>query len=212
MLAPTAETFAETRLLQTNSRGGSVHVIDPETQQVVGEIEGVSVNHGIVGSPDGKRIYVSSEAAAAVMVVDTKSMKVTDTIPVSARPHNISLTPDGKKLYVGIIAPPGAVDVIDTEKLKVIKSIPHAGNSDNPYGGIHNLSVTPDGTHVVAGSIAGNRMTVYDTSTDEEVWTWGGKLHPPNGNQREAGRFDGQDLHSDFQASRLRRLRLGHAT
>jgi len=163
---------AQVRVLQTNSLGGSVHVIDPETQQVVGEIAGVPVNHGVAGSADGRRIYVSSEAEAAVMVVDTETMEIIRTIPVSARPNNIALTPDGRKLYVAIIARPGAVDVIDTESLQNVKTIPHPG-------GLHNIYVTPDGTHVVAGSITGDRMTVYDTSTDEEVWAWEGESIRP---------------------------------
>jgi YVTN family beta-propeller protein len=171
-LASPAQVAAQLRVLQTNSLGGSVHVIDPETQHVVGEIEGIPVNHGVAASRDGSRIYVSSEAERAVMAVDARTLRVIRTIPVSARPHNISLTPDGRKLYVAIIAPPGAVNVIDTETLEVIKEIPHPG-------GLHNIYVTPDGTHVVAGSISGDRMTVYSTATDEEVWAWEGESIRP---------------------------------
>ncbi|HET9949166.1 MAG TPA: beta-propeller fold lactonase family protein [Longimicrobiales bacterium] len=158
---------AQVRVLQTNSRGGSVHVIDPATQTVVGEIQGVPVNHGVAASPDGTRIYVSSEAENAVMVIDAHSLRVVKTIPLSARPNNIALTPDGSRLYVGIIARPGAIDVIDTRTLQNVKTIPHPG-------GIHNLYVTPDGRYVVAGSIAGARLTVYETATDREVWAWEG--------------------------------------
>jgi len=171
LAAPTG-TVAQLRMLQTNSLGGSVHVIDPSTQRVVREIEGVPVNHGVQASADGTRIYVSSEAQSAVMVIDTNTWEIIKTIPVSARPNNIALTPDGKKLYVAIIARPGAVDVIDTETLENIKTIPHPG-------GLHNIYVTPDGTHAVAGSISGDRMTVYDTSTDEEVWAWEGESIRP---------------------------------
>jgi YVTN family beta-propeller protein len=163
---------AQLRVLQTNSLGGSVHIIDPATQRVVGEIEGVPVNHGVQASADGRRIYVSSEAQSAVMVIETDTWEIIKTIPVSARPNNIALTPDGSKLYVAIIARPGAVDVIDTETLENIKTIPHPG-------GLHNIYVTPDGTHAVAGSISGDRMTVYDTSTDEEVWAWEGESIRP---------------------------------
>ena len=171
-LATASPSTAQLRVLQTNSRGGSVHVIDPATQTVVGEIEGIPVNHGVAASADGRRIYVSSEAEASVKVVDTRSMEIVRTIPVSARPNNVALTPDGTKLYVAIIAAPGAVDVIDTRTLENVKTIPHAG-------GVHNIYVTPDGSHVVAGSISGDRMTVYDTRTDEEVWAWEGESIRP---------------------------------
>jgi YVTN family beta-propeller protein len=125
-----------------------------------------------VASADGSRIYVSSEAQSAVMVIDTHSMEIIKTIPLSARPNNIALTPDGRKLYVGIIARPGAVDVIDTQRLENIKTIPHPG-------GIHNIYVTPDGRYAVAGTIVGDRMTVYDTRTDEEAWAWEGESIRP---------------------------------
>jgi hypothetical protein len=32
--------FGQARILQTNSRGDNVHVVDPATQKVVGEIKG----------------------------------------------------------------------------------------------------------------------------------------------------------------------------
>jgi YVTN family beta-propeller protein len=104
--------------------------------------------------------------------VDASTLEIIRTIPVSARPHNISLMPDGSKLYVAIIAGPGAVNVIDTSTLENVKTIP-------TDGGIHNIYVTPDGTHVIAGSIAGNKLTVIDTSTDEEVWAWEGEAIRP---------------------------------
>ena len=163
---------AQLRVLQTNSRGSSVHLIDPGTQRVVGVIEGIPVNHGVAASADGRRIYVSSEAEAAVMVVDTESMEIIRTISVSARPNNIALTPDGTKLYVAINARPGAVDVIDTRTLENVKTIPHPG-------GVHNIYVTPDGTAVIAGSISGDRLTAYDTRTEEEIWAWEGESIRP---------------------------------
>jgi YVTN family beta-propeller protein len=89
---------------------------------------------------------------------------VTKKIPLSGRPNNISISRDGRRVYVGIVSAPGAVDVIDTTSLELVKSIP-------TKGGIHNVYVTPDGKHVVAGSIAGKVMTVIDQKTDEPLWT-----------------------------------------
>ena len=34
------------RIIQTNSAGDNIHVIDPETNKVVGVITGIEVNHG----------------------------------------------------------------------------------------------------------------------------------------------------------------------
>jgi YVTN family beta-propeller protein len=162
------EASAQVRILQTNSRDATVHLIDPQTNKIVGEIGNIPVNHGVAAAPDGSRIYVSGEAETALKVVDARTLELIKSIPLSARPNNISITPDGKKVYVGIIAQPGAIDVIDTATLENVNTI-------NVPGGIHNIYVTPDGKNVVAGSIAGRRLTVLDTSTDREVWAWEGE-------------------------------------
>jgi YVTN family beta-propeller protein len=168
----TSAPHAQLRIMQTNSQDTVVHLIDPETQTIATSIAGIPVAHGIAASPDGSRIYVSSEAKTTVEVIDTATFEVIASIPLSARPNNVSLTPDGRKLYVGIIAQPGAIDVIDTVALENVKSIPVPG-------GIHNIYVTPDGKYVMAGSIAGRRLTVLDTTTDEEAWAWEGEAIRP---------------------------------
>jgi len=167
-----AEAQAQVRILQTNSLDTMVHLIDPATNEIVAEIPGIPVAHGIAAAPDGSRIYVSGEAETALKVIDAHTLEIIKTIPLSARPNNISITPDGRKVYVGIIASPGAIDVIDTTTLENVKTI------DVP-GGIHNIYVTPDGKNVVAGSIAGRRLTVLDTATDSEVWAWEGEAIRP---------------------------------
>ncbi len=151
------------RVLQTNSAGDNIHIIDPATNKIVGEIKGIEVSHGVTASPDGSRIWVSDESLNTVDVVDAKTLKVTQRIPLSGNPNNITITPDGKKVYVAIIQTPGAVDVIDTASLKKIKTIP-------TKGGIHNLYATPDGKFVAAGSPHGKRLNVIDTRTDEIAW------------------------------------------
>jgi YVTN family beta-propeller protein len=155
---------AQVRILQTNSRGENIHVIDPATNTIVGEITGVPINHGAAAAPDGSRFYFSSEAEQTLHVVDGKTLQVTKKIPLTGRPNNISISKDGRRVYVGIVSAPGAVDVVDTTTLERVKSIP-------TKGGIHNVYVTPDGKHVVAGSIAGRLMTVIDQSSEEPLWT-----------------------------------------
>src|SRR5258705_4649980 len=63
------------RILQTNSAGDNVHVIDPATNKVVGVIEGIEVNHGVGGSPDGTRIYISNEADSTLEAVEAEKLK-----------------------------------------------------------------------------------------------------------------------------------------
>lgn len=154
----------QVRILQTNSGGDNVHLIDPATNKVVGEIKGLPANHGAAGSPDGTRIYVSVEGNNSFAVVDAKTLQVIKSIPLTGRPNNVTVSKDGKKVYVAIAALPGAVEVIDTTTLTSIKTIPTNGAE-------HNVYVTPDGKYLVAGSVGGRNLTVIDTATDQTVWT-----------------------------------------
>jgi YVTN family beta-propeller protein len=152
------------RILQTNSAGDEVDVIDPVTNTIVGRIEGVEANHGVAVAPDGSRIYISNEGESSLDVADGKTLKVIKRIPLSGHPNNIAVSPDGRRVYVAIIQAPGGVDVIDTASLQDVKTLATKGS-------IHNTYVTPDGKYVVAGSIAGKTVNVIDTQTDQTAWT-----------------------------------------
>jgi len=152
------------RVLQTNSAGDNIHVIDPATNQVVGTIEDIEVPHGVTIAPDGNRIYVTDESLRTLDVVDAKTLKVSKRIPLSGRPNNVDVAKDGSRVYVAIVDAPGAVDVIDTASLTNVKSIA-------VKGGIHNVYVTPDGKYAVAGSIPASTINVIDTSTNTLAWT-----------------------------------------
>ena len=171
------------RIIQTNSAGDNIHIIDAVTNKVVGEIKGIEAPHGLVVAPDGKRIYVSEEADKTLVVLDGKTLKVIKRIPLSGNPNLIDITPDGRWIYAAIALTwddlsefpqiranaSGGVDVIDTVALENVKTIPLRG-------GIHDLNVTPDGKYVLAGASRGakpaaNAMYVIDTRTNEVAWT-----------------------------------------
>jgi YVTN family beta-propeller protein len=152
------------RILQTNSAGDNVSVIDPVTNKVVGEIHGIEVNHGAAAAPDGKHYYISNEGESTLDIVDAKTLKVTKSIHLTGHPNNIAISKDGRRVYVSIAVAPGAVDVIDTTSQEKVKTIP-------VKGGVHNTYVTPDGKFVVSGSIQSKVITVIDQKTEEPVWS-----------------------------------------
>src|SRR5258708_30598363 len=88
------------RIIQTNSAGDNIHIIDPVTNKVVGEIKGIEASHGIAVAPDGSRIYISEEATRTLDVVDGKTLQVTKRIPLSGNPNLVDMTPDGRWVYV----------------------------------------------------------------------------------------------------------------
>ncbi|HWF40422.1 MAG TPA: cytochrome D1 domain-containing protein [Candidatus Acidoferrales bacterium] len=152
------------RIIQTNSAGDNVDVIDPNTNKVVGVIDGIEVNHGVTAAPDGSRLYISDEADATLDVIDGKTLKVTKHIALSGHPNNVAITPDGRRVYVAIRDMNGGLDVVDTAKLERIATV-------HIKGGIHNPYITPDGKFAVAGSIAGKTVNVVDTATNELAWS-----------------------------------------
>jgi YVTN family beta-propeller protein len=151
-------------IVQTNSAGDNVSIIDPATNKIVGEIAGIEVNHGAAVAPDGTRIYISDEALSTLDIVDGKTFKVIKQVPLSGHPNNLAVSRDGRRVYVGIIQAPGGVDVIDTGSLQRVKTLATKGS-------IHNAYVTPDGKYVVAGSIQGKTINVFDAKTEESAWT-----------------------------------------
>ena len=176
----TAQT-SKLRIIQTNFAGDSMHIIDPVTNKVVGQITGIEAAHGIVTSPDGSRIYYSEESTNTLTVLDGKTLKPTKSIPLSGNPNLVDITPDGKKIYVAIAqsytdlsefprikaAPTGGVDVIDTGSLTRVKTIAMKG-------GVHDLNMTPDGKFLIVGNARGgkaNVVTAVDTKTDDVAWT-----------------------------------------
>ena len=84
------------RIIQTNSAGDNVHLLDPATNKVVGVIRGIEAGHGAGASPDGSRIYISDEAATTLDIVDAKSLAILKKVALSGHPNNMAVAKDGK--------------------------------------------------------------------------------------------------------------------
>ncbi len=151
-------------IVQTNAAGDNVHLIDPTSNEIVGEITGVEVIHGVAAAPDGSRLYLSNESTEELDIVDTKTLKVTNSIPLSGRPNNVAIHGNGERLYVAIQGTGGGVDVIDTVNEEHVKFI-------RILRGVHNTFITPDSKYVVAGSTGGGGATAIDTELERPVWT-----------------------------------------
>lgn len=156
-------------IVQTNSRDEVLHLIDADSHEIVGEIDGIPVNHGVAAAPDGSELYVSSEATFSLDVVDAASLDVVVEIPLSGRPNNISIGKDGRFVYVGIMQDPGGIDVIDTQAREKVDHIDTGSR-------VHNTYVTPDGRYVVASTFGGQgNLDVFSTDTRERAY----RLYPP---------------------------------
>jgi YVTN family beta-propeller protein len=161
---PLAAQSGRPVIVQTNSAGDTVMLIDPATDKIVGEIPEAEVAHGAAAAPDGSRLYLSDEALSTVDVVDTRTMRITKRILLSGHPNNIAIHKNGRRAYVAITGAQGGVDVIDLVAQERVKTI-------RVLGGVHNPFITPDSKYVVAGSTGGSVATVIDTETERPVWS-----------------------------------------
>ena len=161
---PLAAQSGRPFIVQTNSAGDSVMLIDPTTDRVVSEIPDAEVIHGAAAAPDGSKLYLSDEGLSTVDVVDTKTMRITKRIPLSGHPNNIAIHKKGHRVYVAITGAQGGVDIIDTVTEQRTKTI-------RVLGGVHNPFITPDSKYVVAGSTGGSVATVIDTELERAVWS-----------------------------------------
>jgi YVTN family beta-propeller protein len=159
----TAQT-GKAYIIQTNSAGDSIHLIDPATDRIVAEVPDIEAAHGVAPAPDGTRLYVTNESTATLDVVDTQTLRVIKKIPLTGPPNNVAIRKDGKRVYAAIQSADGGVDIIDTTSLERTKFI-------RVLRGVHNAIITPDSRYVVAGSTGGNVATVIDTETEQPVWS-----------------------------------------
>ena len=78
-------------------------------------------------SPDGTTLVVTHKGAASIGVIDLESGDYKAVIPSSRKvTHGIVITPDGKYAFAtaeGIGSQPGAVDVIDLQKLERVATV-----------------------------------------------------------------------------------------
>ena len=114
----------------------AVAVLDTAQNKVLSTIAVPKGPHGLVVTPDGRKVYVSSDGASTVSVIDTAADRVVASIDVAANPHGLAVSGDGSRVLVLGWGSNRAL-VIDTATDRVIGEVPVA----QP----HNGSLSRDG-------------------------------------------------------------------
>jgi YVTN family beta-propeller protein len=154
----------------SNQQGGNIDIVDPLARNIVRRINCVSAPDRIEFSRDGAFAYAPDRVEHNVTVIDTRTGAIKAKVPLIDRPNTSVLSRDYKKLYVGIWpiradeGKRGYVQVMDTEKLKIIETI-------EVKGGIHDPWMSPDGKLLLVMSPEGRFMDLFDTATDKQIWT-----------------------------------------
>ena len=148
-------------LYVTNSAGDDVTVVDAATHRVIGSIETGVTPHGLVASPDGRRIYITGETDDDVVAIDTTTSKVVWKALVGDQPNEPALTADGGHIYVPIRSS-NVTDIVDTTTGKRINSIETGAVPHNAYP-------SPDGKLIYVTSRGDEKITIIDPATQQVI-------------------------------------------
>ena len=143
-------------------KDNTVAVFDTGAKKVLTTIPIPTGPHGLVVTPDGKTVYVSSDGASTVSVIDTATDKVTATIEVGQTPHGLAITPDGKQVLVAGFGT-NQVSFIDVATNKVVGQVA----APQP----HNIAVSPDGklAYVAAQQQGMTALTIVDIAAKAQM-------------------------------------------
>jgi YVTN family beta-propeller protein len=132
-------------------KDNAVAVMDTSENRVIGTIAVPLGPHGLVVTPDGRKVYVSSDGASTVSVIDTATDRVVSQIEVGANPHGLAMSRDGRSVLVSGFGTNQAV-LIDTATDRVVGSVP----VPQP----HNAAIAPDGRIAYVASQAQNALAL----------------------------------------------------
>jgi YVTN family beta-propeller protein len=118
----------------------------------------------MVITPDGRRVFVSSDGDSKVSVIDTATDTVVDTIEVGKTPHGLAITPDGREVLAAVFGT-SEVAFIDTATDQVTSQI----GVPSP----HNIAISPDGktAYVAAQQPGATALAVLDLVTPAQSAT-----------------------------------------
>ena len=121
----------------------TIGVLDTATGRVLKTIKVPAGPEAVIVTPDGRRVYASSEDATELSVIDTGTDRVIKTLELGRTPEGMALSRDAKTLLVAMFDI-GKLDVIDTSTLNVTAQVSVA----KPHG----VALSPDGRTAYVGS------------------------------------------------------------
>ena len=135
------------------------------------EIEGMSTvevgeePEGILVSPDGKTVFVTSEVANMVHVVDTASASIRANIVAGNRPRRFALIPGGDSLWVTNELS-GSVSVVDLATMQVTDTVEFKPKGFRPEDVTPvGITMTRDGETAYVALGRANHVAVVDVAS-----------------------------------------------
>jgi YVTN family beta-propeller protein len=85
-----------------SENGSSVSIVDAMTHKVIGSIplSGQMVRPmGVIASPDGRRVFVSTGRGKSVITIDPATNMPTGAVEVGERPWGLAISADGQTIF-----------------------------------------------------------------------------------------------------------------
>lgn len=163
--------YQSDKVYAANQVSNTVSVIDPQTNQLLGELvlgkpqpdifsalyKGQALVHGMGYSAKRKLLAVVSIGSNAITFISTKNDSVLKTLYIGRSPHEATFTPDGKQVWVTVRGE-AYISVIDADKMMEVKRVAVA---DGP--GM--VAFTPDGKWAYICSSFTAELDMVNTST-----------------------------------------------
>ena len=151
--------------------GGTLHVIDAATRQLVGSVSVGAAANGLAYDVRSKTLYVSSISSATITAIDAVGNGVKRTYPVGEMPQRLALSPDGAELYIASEAHGLQVLTLATGVVANVSVVPP---------GAVGLALSPDGVHLYITNPPAGQVYVVDRATRHLVRVHGGMVRPRN--------------------------------
>ncbi len=145
-------------------KDNAVAVLDTGENRVLRTIPVPPGPHGVVVTPDGRKVYVSSDGASTVSVIDTATDRVVGSIEVGPTPHGLAISTDGRQVLVMGFGTNQAV-IIDTTSDQIVGRLP----IPQP----HNSAISPNGriAYVASQQQGATALVILDLVGKTQVGT-----------------------------------------
>ncbi len=81
------------------SHGGSVEVVDPDAQKVIGSVTGLQGVHGIAVAHEFNKGFISARGTNSAIVFDLKTLEKTGEVKTGTNPDSICYEPKTKRIF-----------------------------------------------------------------------------------------------------------------
>jgi YVTN family beta-propeller protein len=140
------------RVLTANQAADNLSVIDVATNKAYTTIVTGKQPHHVLGTPDGKEIWVTLYGENRLQLFDAKTLKEIASVDVGASNDDLTFDPSGKRLYVSL-GNTDEVAVVDVPGRKLLNKV-KVGKTP------HGVKVTPDGKYLLVTNTADNTISL----------------------------------------------------